>query len=80
MLRIERTTGQVLCEVLMSPNGFIPLVLNANLIFLGSTPKFGEEPRNVRFASSTGGMNLFGDMSTSHSTCLVVLSILNIPS
>src|SRR6266540_3907423 len=41
MLRMERTTGQVLCEVLMSPNGFIPSVLNVNLTFLGSSPKFG---------------------------------------
>src|SRR6266540_3376159 len=40
MLRMERTTGQVLCEVLMSPNGFTPSVLNANLTFLGSSPKF----------------------------------------
>src|SRR6266542_2670108 len=43
-------------------------------------PNFGEEPRNVRFALSTDGMNPFGDMGTSHITWLVVLSILNIPS
>ena len=41
---------------------------------------FGEEPRNVRFVLSTDGMNLFGDMSTSHSTWPVVLSILNLLS
>src|SRR6266540_1419277 len=41
--------------------------------------RFGEEARNVRFTLSTDGMNPFGDMSSSHSTCLVVLSILNIP-
>src|SRR6266508_1823769 len=41
MLRMDRTTGQVLCELLMSPNGFIPLVLNANLTFLGSSPNLG---------------------------------------
>src|SRR5438105_13240375 len=41
MFRIDRTTGHVLCEVLMSPNGFIPLVLNANLTFLGSSPNLG---------------------------------------
>src|SRR5438876_704526 len=43
-------------------------------------PRFGEEERNVRFALSTDGMNPFGDMSSSHSTWPVVLSILNIPS
>src|SRR5437868_14173801 len=41
MLRMDRTTGQVLCELLMSPNGFIPSVLNANLTFLGSSPNLG---------------------------------------
>ena len=40
----------------------------------------GDEPRNVRFALSTDGMNPFGEMSNSHSTWPVVLSILNIPS
>src|SRR6266542_2217423 len=40
MLRMDRTTSQVLCELLMSPNGFIPSVLNANLTFLGSSPNF----------------------------------------
>src|SRR6266508_5024591 len=43
-------------------------------------PRFGEEARNVRFMLSTDEMNPFGDMSSSHSTWLVVLSILNIPS
>src|SRR6266540_430735 len=41
MLRMERTTGQVLCDLLMSPNGFILSVLNANLTFLGSSPNLG---------------------------------------
>src|SRR5438128_5967467 len=41
MVRMDRTTGQVLCELLMSPNGFIPSVLNANLTFLGSSPNLG---------------------------------------
>src|SRR5947207_15612221 len=43
-------------------------------------PSFGDEPRNIRFALSTDGMNPFGDTSSSHSTWPVVLSILNIPS
>jgi hypothetical protein len=42
-------------------------------------PEFAEEPRNVRFALSTDGMNPFGDMSTSHSTWPVVLAIYNLP-
>ena len=29
--------------------------------------KFGNDPRNVRFALSTDGMNPFGSMSTTHS-------------
>ena len=29
---------------------------------------FGDDPRNVRFALSTDGMNPFGKMSTNHST------------
>src|SRR5438876_704523 len=41
MLRMDRTTGHVLCELLMSPNGFIPSVLNANLTFLSSSPNLG---------------------------------------
>src|SRR6266542_597246 len=41
MLRMDRTTGHVLCELLMSPNGFIPLVLNVNFTFLASSPNLG---------------------------------------
>ena len=40
---------------------------------------FGAEPRNIRFALSTDGMNPFGDMSSRHSTWPVVLSIYNLP-
>ena len=29
---------------------------------------FRDDPRNIRFAISTNGMNLYGKMSTSHST------------
>src|SRR6266508_2795454 len=43
-------------------------------------PRFCEEARNVRFVLITDGMNPFGDMSSSHSTWPVVLSILNISS
>src|SRR5436190_20115375 len=41
MLRMDRTTGQVLCELLISPNEFIPSVLNANITFLGSSLNLG---------------------------------------
>src|SRR6266540_3997091 len=41
MLRMDRTTGHVLCELLMSSNGFIPSVLNVNLTFLASSPNLG---------------------------------------
>jgi hypothetical protein len=41
--------------------------------------EFGAEPRNIRFALSTDGMNPFGNMSSRHSTWPVVLSIYNLP-
>ena len=37
--------------------------------------EFCEEARNVRFTLSTNGMNPFGDLSSSHSTWQVVLTI-----
>jgi hypothetical protein len=37
-LYIARMTGHVLCMVLFSPNGFIPSILKANLIFLLPDP------------------------------------------
>ena len=40
---------------------------------------FGDEARNVRFALSTDGMNPFGDLSSSHSTWPVILTIYNLP-
>ena len=40
---------------------------------------FGNEARNVRFALSTNGMNPFGDLSSSHSTWPVILTIYNLP-
>ena len=40
---------------------------------------FGDEARNVRFALSTNGMNPFGDLSSSHNTWPVILSIYNLP-
>ena len=41
--------------------------------------KFGDEARNVRFALSTDGMNPFGDLSSSHRTWPVILTIYNLP-
>jgi hypothetical protein len=35
-----RVPDQVLCELLRSPKGFIPSVLNANLTFLASFSNF----------------------------------------
>jgi len=40
---------------------------------------FGDDPRNIRFALSMDGMNPYGNMSTSHSTWPVLLSIMNLP-
>jgi hypothetical protein len=42
-------------------------------------PEFGKEPRNIRFALSTDGMNPFGELSSSHSTWPVILPIYNLP-
>jgi hypothetical protein len=42
--------------------------------------EFGDEARNVRFALSTDGMNPFGDLSSSHSTWPVILTIYSLPS
>jgi len=40
---------------------------------------FANEPRNVRFALSTDGMNPFAERSTKHSTWLMILTIYNLP-
>lgn len=42
-------------------------------------PEFGKEPRHVRFTLSTDGMNPFGELSSSHSTWPVILTIYNLP-
>jgi hypothetical protein len=40
---------------------------------------FADEPRNVRFALSTDGMNPFAERSSKHSTWSVILTIYNLP-
>jgi hypothetical protein len=46
--------------------------------FNAKFPKeFGDKARNVRFVLSTDGMNPFGDLSSSHSTWPVILTIYN---
>jgi hypothetical protein len=40
--------------------------------------EFGDEARNVRFTLSTDGMNPFGDLSSTHSTWPVILTIYNL--
>lgn len=42
-------------------------------------PNFSSDPRNLRLALSTDGMNPHGNMSTQHSTWPVVLAIYNLP-
>ncbi|KAL6658573.1 hypothetical protein ACP70R_004159 [Stipagrostis hirtigluma subsp. patula] len=42
-------------------------------------PQFVEDPRNIRFALSTDGMNPFGDLSSQHSTWPVILTMYNLP-
>jgi hypothetical protein len=38
-----------------------------------------DDTRSIRFAMSTDGMNPFGNQSSTHSTCPVVLSLYNLP-
>ena len=40
---------------------------------------FGDDPRSLRFALSTDGMNPFGQMSSSYNVWPVLLSIYNLP-
>lgn len=41
-------------------------------------PNFAVEPRNLKFALSIDGLNPFGNMSSSHSVWLVLLTIYNL--
>jgi hypothetical protein len=54
-----------------------PSMASSGSISTPKFPKFGEEATNVRFALSTDGMNLFGDLNSSHSTWPVILTINN---
>jgi hypothetical protein len=47
--------------------------------FNDTFPEFGEEARNVRFALSTDKMNPFDDLSSTHNTWPVILTIDNLP-
>ncbi len=42
--------------------------------------EFAKNPQNIRFALSTDGVNPFGDMSSSHSTWPVLLTMYNLPT
>jgi len=41
-------------------------------------PKFGVEQRNLRLVLATDGMNLYGNLSSKHSSRLVLLMICNL--
>jgi len=43
-------------------------------------PEFAKDPRNVRFALRTEGMNPFGERNSIHSTWAVILTIYNLPT
>ncbi|WVZ84720.1 LOW QUALITY PROTEIN: hypothetical protein U9M48_031713 [Paspalum notatum var. saurae] len=43
-------------------------------------PEFAKDPRNVRFALNTDGMNPFGERNSTHSTWPVILTIYNLPT
>ena len=42
--------------------------------------EFGKDPRNIRFALSTDGMNPFGERTSTHSTWPVILTMYNLPT
>ena len=42
-------------------------------------PDFGNEPRNLRVALASDGMNPFGNLSTNHSSWPILLMIYNLP-
>ncbi|XP_006596816.1 uncharacterized protein [Glycine max] len=42
-------------------------------------PDFGNEPRNLRVALASNGMNLLGNLSTNHSSWPILLMIYNLP-
>ena len=42
-------------------------------------PEFGKESRNIQLGLATDRMNLFGNMSTNHSSWPVLLVIYNLP-
>jgi hypothetical protein len=45
-----------------------------------NNPLFSSDPRNVRFALSTDGMNPFNERMSDHSTWPVILTMYNIPT
>ena len=52
---IHRFMGQVLCRLLILPKGFIPSVLNHNLMFLGSAPNSSKlRSKFLHWAESAG--------------------------
>jgi hypothetical protein len=48
--------------------------------FNKNNPLFSSDPRNVRFALSTDGMNPFNERMSDHSTWPVILTMYNIPT
>ena len=42
-------------------------------------PNFGAEPRSLRLGLASDGMNLFGNLSTNHSSWPILLFIYNLP-
>ena len=47
--------------------------------FNKNNKEFSEDPRNVRFALSTDGMNPFNERMSDHNTWPVILTMYNIP-
>ena len=58
-LYIHRFMCQVLCRLLMLPKGFIPSVLNPNLMFLGSAPNLRISDRSFSTGQNQQGVLAF---------------------
>jgi hypothetical protein len=59
MLYRLRITGQVLCGFVISPKGFIPSVLKANLTFLGSLENLGWLRSKIFHCQASAGCGSF---------------------
>ena len=71
-LNMDSSTGHVLCVLLLSPNGFIPSMLNANRTFLFSSPKSSWLASKVFHWRASDGCRSFPSFFKGRSSCHVI--------